>query len=786
MIERWFRNECGFMTNGNETNAQHAEDHPEEVVLEAVDDAIHAVQNDPIPQEKTTSAQPTDSFPELDDVEDTTTKVEGLLQIGEERSRSGDTKGALAAFNKAIALDPASDMAWFNRGVLLEAQQDARGARQAFQICLDLNDQHAPATANMAILLERIGDLDGAFEMATAALGFYPGHPALVQLQARCKDSGLAVPIEAMKPSLEVQQDVDMNVVEQIAEEAGIEDAEDLLQEAMHHDHDHDESLSVEELQSAAAVVVATQQISQELSNAQPAAPSAPSIEPVEETVDLDALSDQAKGLLKEGKAKEALQLLKPHLKNIGAQHASAWRIAGGAMARLDLDNHAIAAMNHAQNLEPSHAAGWFNLGSIQQRNDKFSEAVTAYKRSMEADPTYVKAGEKMAALSLEQGWIDHYLDACRTVVTANADHDLGDKLVETLLQLSSGEHEILEHTAGLPPTIPAGPELAAEALEWMSEESSSVRAQALSLALRHSDAVLMWKSLIQHDQNDASLWTGLAKALEMAGDLATASKCHAKASALSTSNHPVPSSTTLPSPTVSQAVPSTLPAPAPPANMTQPASASSSLLAPQISATVEQPQSEPASTTDLLLTPRHTELLPTEEPTVQPEVDLAKAALDAAQTVARTTPQSTGSSAVANQDIAWFNQGVQLIDDGKFKEALSSFDKALPAFAGNDEMIIRILNNRGNAYYFLEQYPKCVESYHQAMTIRPTEVRGETLYNMGTAYAEMERFNDAIKCFEQAIPRGLDNAASKRAKDQIRRCRILQKALEKKMKRRR
>jgi len=71
-------------------------------------------------------------------------------------------------------------------------------------------------------------------------------------------------------------------------------------------------------------------------------------------------------------------------------------------------------------------------------------------------------------------------------------------------------------------------------------------------------------------------------------------------------------------------------------------------------------------------------------------------------------------------------------------------------------------------------------------MTIRPTEVRGETLYNMGTAYAEMERYADAIKCFEQAIPRGLDNAATKRAKDQIRRCRILQKALEKKAKRRR
>ena len=28
--------------------------------------------------------------------------------------------GALAAFNKAIALDPSCDMAWFNRGVLLK------------------------------------------------------------------------------------------------------------------------------------------------------------------------------------------------------------------------------------------------------------------------------------------------------------------------------------------------------------------------------------------------------------------------------------------------------------------------------------------------------------------------------------------------------------------------------------------------------------------------------------------------------------------------------------------
>ena len=175
----------------------------------------------------------------------------------------------------------------------------------------------------------------------------------------------------------------------------------------------------------------------------------------------------------------------------------------------------------------------------------------------------------------------------------------------------------------------------------------------------------------------------------------------------------------------------------------------------------------------------------PKAEAAPSPQVDLAKAALDAAQTVSANTPQSTSSNAISNQDVAWFNQGVQLIEDKKYREALSCFDRALPAFAGDDAMIIRILNNRGNAYYFLEDYPKCVESYHQAMLIRPTEVRGETLYNMGTAYAEMERYNDAIKCFEQAMPRGLSDEAKRRAKDQIRRCNILQKALDKKRKKR-
>jgi hypothetical protein len=55
----------------------------------------------------------------------------------------------------------------------------------------------------------------------------------------------------------------------------------------------------------------------------------------------------------------------------------------------------------------------------------------------------------------------------------------------------------------------------------------------------------------------------------------------------------------------------------------------------------------------------------------------------------------------------------------------------------------------------------------------------------MGSAYAEMERYPDAMKCFEQSIPRGLESEEIKRAKEQIRRCGILLKEVERKNKRR-
>ncbi len=704
-------------------------------------------------------------------------QVQSLIEEGEYKSRSNAPQEALVAFNKAIALDPSSDMAWFNRGVLLEAQQDARGARQAFQICLDLNPDHAPATANLAILLDRIGDDAGAAAMARRGLEFFPGHPSLTDVLNRTKSA----PVEEVPDEIETtvtkatHQESTLNVV---MEETGIEDAEAILAEAAHHDLDGDGHLDKEELKSAAGIVAATQIVEEQIEETI----EAEILErPAAEEINLDRLTDEATELIRQGEPKKALALLKPHLKTIGAQHAGAWRIAGGAMARMELDTHAIAALEHATKLDETVASGWYNLGSLYARNENQTGAKEAFEKTVELDVRHIKARRKLIDFAKAENDVGTVLSQGMQILEHQDDPELRNEIIQALLQCGETEVEVLEYITGIPPTMPEAPQLAQYALDLLSPGASVDRARALTLKGENIEAVTVWKELIQHDKENPSLWRGLAKSLEAAGDLETAQRCHTKARDLE--SPPQSEFETIPQqqfetpPPPPTATPPPF-APEPPAMVAEPIQAQ-----PIEQPTVVEGQATSAAN-DLLLTPVEPVSRSVAEE-VNVEVDLAKAALDATAMVQMNPIVSANSSSVANQDISWYNQGIQLMEDGKYREALSSFDRALPSFAHDNQMVIRILNGRGNAYYFLEEYPACVESYHKAMMIDPSNVRGQTLYNMGTAYAEMERFPDAIKCYEQSIPRGLSDEEVKRAKEQIRRCTILEKERKKKLMRR-
>jgi tetratricopeptide (TPR) repeat protein len=606
--------------------------------------------------------------------------------------------------------------------------------------------------------------------MSEKALNFYPGHPAIMEVRERCSGSKSSKPMEQMTQVVSTDS-FKQEEMELVMDEAGVEDINAVLEEAVHHDLDDDKNLDINELRSAVEVVAATENIQEKIDLVQPVTQSIPQevvpnsvedkvVENTQTLVDLDSLVEEATESIRNGDPASALKSLKPYLKTEAANHAPSWRIAGGAMARLDLDEHAISALEHAQKLDPSNAKGWFNLGSVKQRVGYLEEAGVCYANALREDPNYIKPAIKWSETSRQINDIEGYLTAATVVTNLEPNNPIKMELIITLIELAEGESEVLELTSGLPPTLPEGPELASNALALLGVGQTELHARAHSAMNNHVESVTIWKSLIQTQKTNPILWRGLSKSLSLAGDMETSERCRLKADSLEqiegageSQQLEIPSMQGMNEPVGNNAQVSTV-------NIQEQNSANELLLTP-----VEK-------------APVITETAP------NPEVDLAKAALDVQQNSLVTEQfKNPVSNSIANQDISWYNQGVALIEAGKYSEALSCFDRALPSFANDDEMVIRILNGRGNAFYYLENYPACVESYHQAMLIRPEDVRGKTLYNMGTAYAEMERYQDSIKCFEQAIPRGLNKEEVKRTKDQIRRCNILLKEQIKKQK---
>ena len=127
------------------------------------------------------------------------------------------------------------------------------------------------------------------------------------------------------------------------------------------------------------------------------------------------------------------------------------------------------------------------------------------------------------------------------------------------------------------------------------------------------------------------------------------------------------------------------------------------------------------------------------------------------------------------DDSLGWYNMGINLLNEGKNDEALSSFEKAIGGCPSSEvELRVKAQNGRGNALYNEGRYPESIVAYHTAIGLDPKAVSGRTLFNMGSSYAAVEMFDDAIKCFSQSLERGLDESETELCEKQISRCRVL------------
>ena len=159
-------------------------------------------------------------------------------------------------------------------------------------------------------------------------------------------------------------------------------------------------------------------------------------------------------------------------------------------------------------------------------------------------------------------------------------------------------------------------------------------------------------------------------------------------------------------------------------------------------------------------------------------EIDLIQAAAEAQERMSELPSHEEES---VNVCIEWYNRGLALLSEDKGVEALNCFEKAIGGAPREEkELRIRSQNGRGHALYQLGRFAESIQAYHAAISMDPTSVSGRTLYNMGSSYAAVEHYADAIKCFEQALQRGLGGEDRDLCKTQINRCRLLSKEQKK------
>ena len=170
-------------------------------------------------------------------------------------------------------------------------------------------------------------------------------------------------------------------------------------------------------------------------------------------------------------------------------------------------------------------------------------------------------------------------------------------------------------------------------------------------------------------------------------------------------------------------------------------------------------------------------------------DVDERKAELNNEENNSLTTTRTLESenkriyNDKVNTSIEWYNKGTNFLSEGKSRDSISCFEKAIGGCPKEEiELRVRSQNGRGDALYNLSKYSESILAYHAAISLEPKLLTGRTLYNMGQSYAFLELYEDGLKCFEQAINRGLEQDGKELCKTQINRCKVLLREQKKRL----
>ncbi len=125
-----------------------------------------------------------------------------------------------------------------------------------------------------------------------------------------------------------------------------------------------------------------------------------------------------------------------------------------------------------------------------------------------------------------------------------------------------------------------------------------------------------------------------------------------------------------------------------------------------------------------------------------------AAARLSGALTVGLVLSSVAAATSLLERNHPHVEQGQRAYEEGRYEEALKSFDEAkkeLPSSAA-------VEFNRGNALYKMGRREEAKQAYHRAAETDRADLKEKDYYNLGNVWAEMGNTQEAIASYRKAL----------------------------------